>query len=439
MPRHLFGTDGIRGRAGEEPLDDATVYAVGRALGELVRERDPNPAVLLAMDTRESSPHLARLVAAGLERAGVPSRCAGVLPTPGLAHLTHSERFFAGVMISASHNPYYDNGIKVFAHSGYKLPDEQEEAVEEGIRRLRDGRAGAREIGVDPELAGRYIEHLARCWSGPKSPELRLVVDCANGASSWAAPRLFERLGFRAEFLANQPDGRNINLGCGSLHLDLLRRRVLESGADLGVAFDGDADRALFISGSGKEINGDAVLWIAARHLDAPLVISTKMANLGLEKALSEQNIDLIRTDVGDKYVLQEMLRRDAELGGEQSGHIIFRRWATTGDGLLTALKILEIVLKSGRSLDELTADLPVFPQTIKNVPVRARRPLEELPAVYEAIREGLRELDDRGRIVVRYSGTEPLVRVMVEAETEELVERHARRLVAAITQELGA
>jgi phosphoglucosamine mutase len=438
MPRELFGTDGIRGVAGRPPLDEATVYAAGRALGELVERLDPHPEVVVGMDTRESSPELARLVAAGLEQAGVPARFAGVIPTPGLAHLTHTDRFVAGVMISASHNPYEDNGIKIFAHSGYKLPDEQEEQVEAGIQRLRDGENGKSVLRAEDSLLERYVEYLAGCWRGPRNPGLRIVVDCANGAAYQAAPRLLDRLGVEAEFIAVDPDGRNINRDCGSLHLAGLRRRVLESRADLGVAFDGDADRALFISGSGREVNGDAVLWMAARELRTPLVVTTVMANLGLEKALAGQGIGLVRTQVGDKYVLEEMLRREAELGGEQSGHVIFRRWATTGDGLLTALKVLEMLARSGRTLEEWTADLPVYPQTIRNVRVRARTPLDQAPAVRQALQAAQRELDGRGRVVVRYSGTEPLIRVMVEAESSEEVDRHASHLVEVISDHLG-
>jgi phosphoglucosamine mutase len=438
MPKELFGTDGIRGVAGKPPLDEATVYAAGRALGELVEQLDPQPEVVVGMDTRESSPELARLVAAGLEEAGVPARFAGVIPTPGLAHLTHTDRFVAGVMISASHNPYQDNGIKIFAHSGYKLPDEQEEQVEEGIRRLRNGENDKRALHTESSLLERYVEYLASCWAGPRNPGLRIVVDCANGAAYQAAPWLMARLGFEAEFLAVDPDGRNINRDCGSLHLAGLRRQVLESKADLGVAFDGDADRALFISGSGREVNGDAVLWMAARQLRTPLVVTTIMANLGLEKALAGQGIGMVRTQVGDKYVLEEMLRREAELGGEQSGHVIFRRWATTGDGLLTALKVLEMVATSGRTLDEWTADLPVYPQTIRNVRVRARTPLDQTPAVRQALQAAQQQLNGRGRVVVRYSGTEPLIRVMVEAETSEEVDRHASQLVEVISDHLG-
>ncbi|MBI3668099.1 MAG: phosphoglucosamine mutase [Acidobacteria bacterium] len=438
MARHLFGTDGIRGVAGAYPLDDTTVFAVGAALGELVGGLDPRPEVLIGIDTRASGPQLAGLIAGGLERAGVPVCFAGVITTPAVAHLTQHGRFVAGVMISASHNPFQDNGIKVFAHSGFKLPDELEERIEAGMARQRTGLIQSLSMNDDPSLVQNYIEHLAACLPSPLNQALRVVVDCANGAAYQIAPRLFERLGLAAEFIANRPDGRNINLACGSLHLDLLRRRVLESGADLGVAFDGDADRALFISHSGRDVNGDAVLWMAARHFRAPLVVTTTMANLGLEKALAREGIGVVRTPVGDKYVLEEMLRRSAELGGEQSGHIIFCRHATTGDGLLTALKVLEVLTATGRTLDQLTDGMPVYPQTIRNIPVRARVPLEQVPNLGDAIQASEKALAGRGRIVVRYSGTEPLARVMVEAETPEEVELHAGRLAQVISEQLG-
>jgi phosphoglucosamine mutase len=438
MARRLFGTDGIRGVAGEYPLDDATVFAAGHSLGELVAGLDAHPEVLIGLDTRQSGPRLAQLLAGGLARAGVPARFAGVITTPAIAYLTRQGPFVAGVMISASHNPYQDNGIKVFAHSGFKLPDSQEEQVEAGIERLRGSGQAPRSLEVDRALAGEYLDYLAACGPARKIPGLKLVVDCANGASFQLAPRLFERLGVRSVIIADRPDGRNINLDCGSLHLGALRERVLDCGADLGVAFDGDADRALFISAAGAEINGDGILWMAARHYGAPLVVATTMSNLGLEKALAGAGIGLVRTAVGDKYVLEEMLRRDAELGGEQSGHVIFRRHATTGDGLLTALKVLEIMAETGQTLDQLVADLPVYPQTIRNVPVRARTPLTEVPALGEAIQASEQELGNRGRIIVRYSGTELLARVMVEAETPDEVERHAGRLSRVIAQHLG-
>ncbi len=438
MPKDLFGTDGIRGTAGKYPLDDETVFATGCALGELVARLDTKPEVLIGMDTRESGPRIAACLAGGIHRASVPSSFAGVITTPAVAYLTQHGHFVAGIVISASHNPYQDNGIKVFAHSGFKLPDEQEEAVEGGIRRLRGGPIEACALEPNPSLAETYIDHLIACVEAPLNSRLRLQVDCANGAAYQIAPRLFEHLGITAEVTANHPDGRNINLGCGSMHLDFLRASVLESKADLGVALDGDADRALFVSATGKQINGDAVLWMAARHFHVPLVVTTTMANLGLEKVLDRAGIAMIRTPVGDKYVLEEMLRRHAELGGEQSGHIIFRRHATTGDGLLTALKVLEIMSATGHTLDELAADLPVYPQTIRNVPVRARIPFQDIPALGEAIRSSEQALAGRGRIVVRYSGTEPLARVMVEAETEEEVERHTTNLARLIEEHLG-
>ncbi len=440
MARQLFGTDGIRGVAGEHPLDDATVCAVGQALGRLVAGLEARPQVLIGVDTRDSGPRLAGLVAAGLDSAGVPARFAGVIPTPGIAYLTRQGPFVAGVVISASHNPYRDNGIKVFAHSGFKLTDEQEERIEAWIGSLRPAAPAARRaLAPDRALTTSYLDYLAGCLAAPLNPRLRLVADCANGAAFEAAPRLFRRLGLEPEVVGNRPDGRNINLDCGSMHLGTLRARVLESRADLGVAFDGDADRALFVSASGREVNGDAVLWMAARHLGVPLVVGTSMTNLGLEKALGELGIPLVRTPVGDKYVLEEMLGRDAELGGEQSGHIIFQRYATTGDGLLTALQVLDIMTATGATLDELTGGWRVYPQTIRSVAVRARTPLAEIPAVDQAIRDSERALAGRGRLVVRYSGTELLVRVMVEAETGQEVESHAARLAQVIAEHLGA
>ena len=439
MAKQLFGTDGMRGVAGQYPLDDETVFAAGRSLGELVAHLDPHPEVLIGMDTRESGPRLASLLAAGLGRAGVPARFAGVITTPGIAYLTQTGHFVAGAMISASHNPYLDNGIKIFSHSGFKLPDKQEEQIEQTMARLRGDSPAPVALEADDGLALDYINHLASCLKSPLSARLKVVADCANGAASRIAPMLFDRVGIAPEIIGNQPDGRNINLNCGSLHLDSLRSAVLRSRADIGVAFDGDADRALFIAASGKEINGDAVLWICARYMKAPLVVTTTMANLGLENALQRCGVEMVRTPVGDKYVLEEMLRRDAELGGEQSGHIIFRRWATTGDGLLTALKVLEIMSTTGKGLDELSDGLPVYPQTIRNIRVRARIPFHEIPAIDDMIRSSEQGLAGRGRIVVRYSGTEPLARVMVEAETAEEVELHAGRLVQKITDHLGA
>ena len=449
MSRQLFGTDGIRGIAGEPPLDARTAHALGVALGEWSKisghKKGGFAEVLIGMDTRESGPWLAAQVAGGLARSGVPARFAGVITTPGVAYLTRTGPFAAGVMISASHNPYHDNGLKVISHSGYKLPDDTEVELENRINAwLGSGeQAIGKSLQVDESLDNAYTDYLAGTVSGPFP--FRLVIDCANGSAAQVAPRLFPRLGCQIEWLAVSPDGRNINLECGSLHLECLRKRVLESGADLGVAFDGDADRALFVSGSGKIVDGDAVLFLAgsdlkrAGKLAGDVVVATVMSNLGLETALRRHGIQMLRTPVGDKYVLEEMLKRGAVLGGEQSGHVIFTQYATTGDGLLTALRVLEIIRDSGQSLDELSREVKTFPQKLVNVRVKHKRPLTELETVQAEIAAAEREFGGTGRVVVRFSGTEPLARVMIEAESDEQVDRWTGRIADAIRAELGA
>jgi phosphoglucosamine mutase len=445
MAKKLFGTDGIRGIAGQYPLDPATTHAFGLALGNVARHLDPKPQIIIGMDTRESGPWIAGQVAGGLKEAGVGVRFAGVVTTPGVAFLTHTDSFVAGVMISASHNPYQDNGIKVFGHNGYKLADEGENAIEEEIFRLL--KAGVNpvplEFPVDEGLDRRYVDNLLSTVSTPLAG-LRIVLDCGNGAASRLAPELFRRAGAEARAIGDAPDGRNINLGCGALYVEALREAVLEGKADLGVAFDGDADRAIFVSKSGRIIDGDAVLLIAARELQASgrlphnLVVATVMSNLGLEKALEREGIRMTRTAVGDKYVLEEMLRSEAALGGEQSGHVIFSEYSTTGDGMLTALRITEIVSRLGLGLDELTADLKIFPQRLVNVRVREKKTLSELPSVAREVRECEAALDGSGRVLVRFSGTEPLARVMVEASDPRQVEEFSARIAGAIQREIG-
>lgn len=448
MSRQLFGTDGIRGIAGEYPLDRATVFSLGRALGELAARQAPQPEILLGIDTRESGPWLARQVAGGLAEHGVRVRFAGVITTPGVAYLTRTEAFVAGVMISASHNPYQDNGIKVFTHSGYKLDDQQEHKLEQRIFAglAARGEPAAHSLRPDTSLAVRYLDYLAATLPGAVQGT-SMVVDCANGAASELAPRLFERLGAAVEAVANTPDGRNINLDCGALYSERVRQRVLACGADLGVAFDGDADRAVFVSRTGRLVDGDGVLLMAARWLlrqgrlpgpgGEPLVVATVMSNLGLEQALQARGIRLLRAPVGDRYVLEGMLRTGAALGGEPSGHVIFRDYATTGDGLLTALRLLEIMRESGADLDELVAELKVYPQELLNVRVAQRKPLAELPAVAAAIDAAQMALGASGRVVVRFSGTEPVARVMVEGPDRESVRAHTRRIAEAIQREL--
>jgi phosphoglucosamine mutase len=446
MAKRLFGTDGIRGAAGEPPLDPKTVTALGIALGDdLFRQGRGAEPVLIGMDTRESGPVIAAQLAEGLGRSGVTAKFAGVVTTPGVAYLTRTAGFSAGVMISASHNPYQDNGIKVFARTGYKLPDKEEHEIEEEIFRIVENVNGS---GSPASLAHTFdvrpYPDFLLSTLGTRLDGLKIVIDCGNGAASELAPQLFREAGAEVTAICNQPTGRNINLDCGALHVDGLRKAVLELGADAGVAFDGDADRAILISRLGRVVDGDAEMLIAARrlqadgHLTGDLVVSTVMSNLGLEKALDRLGISMVRTPVGDKYVLEEMLRRGAALGGEHSGHVIFREYATTGDGMLTALKLLETCVRDKATLDELAADLIVFPQLLVNIRVRVRRPLDQLPGVADEIRACESALNGLGRVLVRFSGTEPLARVMVEGPDLAQVENWAGRIASAIHSELG-
>ncbi len=447
MTRELFGTDGIRGIPGAYPLDDATLYGVARSLGKYLLEREPNPVVLIGMDTRESGPHIASQLAAGLADDGVAFVSAGVITTPGVACMVRQNQFSAGMVISASHNPFHDNGVKLFAGTGMKFPDEVEEHLEIEIHQHKNQETSAHGITVptDRSLDEQYLNYLrGRVIPGAKLAGMKLVLDCANGAASQLAPSLFRSLGAEVIAIHNQPNGRNINDGCGSLYPESLQKKVIETHAALGVAFDGDADRAMFVSASGRVVDGDGVLLAAARYLKAAgklnggRVIGTTMANLGLERALDAEDLRLTRVPVGDRYVLEEMLRSGANLGGEQSGHIIFLDDATTGDGLLTALKIACLVALRG-PLEDLVCGLKIFPQTIVNVMVKSKPPLESLPAVSAAIEKATTTLGAAGRVVVRYSGTEPKARVMVEAERAEDVTLWAETLASAIRAAIGA
>ncbi len=450
MAKELFGTDGIRGVAGQYPLDAATIQAVGVALGRIMRDMSGGTEVVLGIDTRESGPWIAAHLAGGLLAERVRLRYAGVVTTPGVAYLARTGPFAAGVVISASHNPYQDNGIKIFDHSGYKLADRLEHRLEEMVfELLAQGIAlSPAQLVEDPSLDEQYLEFLLSTFPGTLDG-LHLVVDCANGAASRLAPELFRRLGARIRPIHCSPDGRNINLNCGALYLESLQAAVAEYGADLGLALDGDADRAIFVSRRGKVIDGDGVLLLAARFLlekgelggpeGRPTVVSTVMSNLGLERALARLGIAMPRTAVGDKYVLEEMLRLGAVLGGEQSGHVIFLNWATTGDGLLTALRVLEVMRATGKDPEALTEDLVRYPQRLVNVRVRERRPLEELPEVQQAVTAATEAFGASGRILVRYSGTELLARVMIEGPDETLVQEHAERIAAAFERTIGA
>jgi len=447
MSKELFGTDGIRGIPGEYPLDDQTLYWVGRSIGGYLRLGNNHPRVLIGTDTRESGAHIASEIAAGLAEEGIRNSFAGVITTPGVACLVRKEGFAAGVVISASHNPYHDNGIKLFAGSGMKFADGIEEQIETEILRHRNGQppVPTARLTADMRLDEDYLEFLRGCMiPGANLSSLKLVLDCANGAASSLAPALFRSLGAKVIAIHDTPDGRNINADCGSLYPQDLQKKVPRVGAGLGVAFDGDADRAMFVTASGRVVDGDGVLLTAARYLRSvgklrgTAVVGTAMTNLGLEKALAVEGLTLVRVPVGDRYVLEEMLRSGANLGGEQSGHVIFLDDATTGDGLLTALKIACLVALLG-PLDKLVKDLKAYPQTILNVKVRAKPPLESLPEVSRAIDDATRALGASGRVVLRYSGTEPKARVMVEAEHAEDVQRWAERLASAVRSAVGA
>lgn len=460
--RQLFGTDGIRGVAGVAPLDETTVYAVGLALAHQLRPAAMvkavetgtiSPRVILGRDTRESSPWIARMLTAGLQAGGAEVESAGVVPTPAVAYLAKKHGFDAGVVISASHNPWEDNGIKVFGGDGKKLPDATELAIEEVIFR----HAVAAEAPVletlpsledNREYAAEYVAFLLETVPQLHLSGLKIVVDCANGAAAPIAPQLFAELhrrgGGDVTVLNVAPTGRNINSDCGALHPKTVAAETAARGAQIGITFDGDADRCLFAGSSNNVINGDAILLMAARDLQArslltsDLVVATTMSNMGLEAALKRSSITMLRAAVGDRYVLEMMRERNAALGGEQSGHILFPHLATTGDGLLTALVVLDLVARTGKTIEELTADLKVFPQVIVNVKVREKKPLLEIAPVAEKIRAAEDELKDSGRVVIRYSGTEALARVMIEAEDEGRMRFHADAIADAIRSELG-
>ncbi len=447
MAKQLFGTDGIRGVPGTPPLDDRTLHAAGRAVGVFLHQEHPRPHALIGMDTRESGPHIAAVLAAGLKASDVDVTFAGVLTTPGVACLVRQNDFDAGVVISASHNPFHDNGVKLFSHAGMKFPDSDEEQIESGILKFLSTETNFTfsEFATDESLHSQYLDFLrSRVLPGANLSGLPIVLDCANGAAFKLGPALFRSLGCDVVTIGTEPDGRNINAGCGSLHLERLQQRVPLEKAALGVAFDGDADRALFVSSSGQVINGDGILLAVARflklagRLPGDRIVATSMSNLGLERALAADGITMARANVGDRYVLEEMLKSGNVLGGEQSGHIIFLEDSPAGDGLLTAVKVASLVAQYG-SLDALLAGLKDYPQTIVNVKVKSKPPLQSVPEVAAALQEAEQTLGADGRIVLRYSGTEPLARVMVEAEHAADVERFSHSIAAAIRATLGA
>jgi phosphoglucosamine mutase len=446
MAERLFGTDGVRGIAGTYPLEPVTVARIGAALVRAMNLSGSGAVLLLGRDTRESGAWIEREFARGVQSEGAGAVSAGVIPTPAIAYLTRLRNFPAGIVISASHNPYQDNGIKVFSGRGEKFT----EALELEVERLvadRSWKVTAPPVAtVDYEdVADAYVRHVQDVLPHPERlAGRRIVLDCANGATSMLAPRIFVSLGLDTSVINGSPDGRNINLNCGSTHLAAIVEKVVDGGYDVGVAFDGDGDRAILIDRRGRLVNGDAVLLACAKHFQASgrlrgnAVVATVMSNLGLEVALKELGIELVRCPVGDKYVMQEMAKRDLALGGEQSGHIIFSDYLFTGDGIATALVALDALASRGGDLASFVDELPVFPQVLKNLRVREKRDLKKVAPIAAAITRIERALSGEGRLLVRYSGTEPLLRVMIEGRDERQISDWAQEIIDEASRHLG-
>jgi phosphoglucosamine mutase len=452
--KQLFGTDGVRGRAGDFPLDVPTIRRLGAALVRVLRpalsERSESKGlvirVLAGRDTRESGGWIERELAFGIRSQGGTLTSAGIIPTPAVAYLTPRMGYTAGVVISASHNPFEDNGIKVFWGAGEKFTESLERTVEAMVADMSwsvsDGEAGPVE---QVDLRSEYMTHLREILPpDTRTAGMRLAVDCANGATTTVAPRLFEDLGFDVDHIGSQPDGKNINYGCGSTAPQPLAKMVVEGGYPIGVAFDGDGDRAIFVDGNGKVVDGDAVMLMCAKRMKAEgrlkgnAIVATVMSNIGLEIALKSEGIDMVRCAVGDKYVMEEMVRRDLSLGGEQSGHIIFSDYLFTGDGLATSLNVLRTMAATGRSLADLAADLTTYPQVLMNLRVKEKVDLKTLPSVAEVMSTVESRLSGNGRLLVRYSGTEPLLRVMLEGQDEAEIRKWGQEIVDAVRDALA-
>jgi phosphoglucosamine mutase len=442
----LFGTDGVRGVAGQAPLDPPTVRRLGAGLVRALPGGSGSPYLLVGRDTRESGAWIEAEFAHGAAGEGAIVTSAGVVPTPAVAYLTRTGPYAAGVVISASHNPYEDNGIKVFSGRGEKFTELVEREIEAIVADAGWSAAGGAAGDVPrQDMVDAYLQHLRAVFPEAASVErFRIAVDCANGATTTAAPELFASLGFETVVIGNRPDGRNINLDCGSTHPERLAEVVVERECAMGVAFDGDGDRAIFVDHRGRVVDGDAVLLMCGRQLQREgrlrgnAIVATVMSNIGLELALRALDIDLVRTAVGDKYVMEEMLKRDLALGGEQSGHIIFSDYLFTGDGLCTALNVLRTVTLTGRTLADLAGDLVTYPQVLLNVRVRQRVDLALVPAVLAAMADVETRVAGQGRLLVRYSGTEPLLRVMIEGRHHDEIRSWAQGIVDVVKEHLG-
>ena len=447
MAHKLFGTDGVRGTAGAYPLDHETVARLGAALVRAMRTGDRPLRFLVGRDTRESGDWIERELGRGVHAEGAAITTAGVIPTPAIAYVTRAMQFDAGIVISASHNPYADNGIKVFSGRGEKFTEALEARVESIIADAswRVPGDGALPAVEKTDVIDAYIAHALLALPAPERlGRLRIALDTANGATTTVAPRLFADLGFDVTIIGNEPDGRNINLECGSTHPQRLASVVRAGGFRLGVAFDGDGDRAIFVDHEGRIVDGDAVMLLCARQMQAQgrlngdAVVATVMSNIGLELALRESGIALVRCPVGDKYVMEEMLKRGISIGGEQSGHIIFSDHLFTGDGIATALSVLRVMADTGRELADLASQLVAYPQVLVNVRVREKKELRDVPEIAASMARVERQLADQGRLLVRYSGTEPLLRVMIEGRDQQEIQAWAREIADAVRLHLG-
>ena len=443
----LFGTDGVRGKAGQPPLDVPTIRRLGGALVRALRHGSEPMRFLAGRDTRESGTWIERELAHGMRSQGATLTSAGVIPTPAIAYLTPRMGFTAGVVISASHNPFEDNGIKVFSGAGEKFTESLEQQVEAIMADTSWAIPGGDIAAVEEiDYRAQYVSHLkgilpeARHMAGA-----RIAIDCANGATTTVAPRLFEQLGFDVRCVGCEPDGRNINLGCGSTAPDVLSKVVIDGKYRLGIAYDGDGDRAILVDASGRVVDGDAVMLMCAKQMKAEgrlkgnAVVATVMSNIGLEIALRDAGIDMVRSPVGDKYVMEEMLQRDLSLGGEQSGHVIFSEYLFTGDGLATSLNVLRTMIATGRELADLASDLVAYPQVLLNLRVERKVDLKTIPEVADVMASVESRLAGNGRLLVRYSGTEPLLRVMLEGRDQNEIRRWGQEIVDAVKRHVGA
>ncbi len=448
--KRLFGTDGVRGTANTEPLTVETILKLGRAAGYVFKKNHRRHRIVIGKDTRLSGYMLESALTSGICSMGVDVVLVGPLPTPGIAFITRSLRADAGVMLSASHNSYEDNGIKFFSHDGYKLPEAMEKRMEDLIfsGKLDDIRPTATDVGKafrDDDAIGRYVEFIKNSF--PKGMTLdgyRVVLDCANGAAYKVAPKVLRELGAEVIVYNDRPDGSNINKNCGSTYPQVIRKAVIDHSADIGISLDGDADRVILADNEAREVDGDQILAICALdmlregRLKDNTVVATVMSNLGLELALAKEGGKVLRASVGDRFVLEEMLKSDVGLGGEQSGHVIFRDFTTTGDGLITALQVFGIMRKTGKPLAKLARCMERVPQILLNVRVKEKVPFENIPELRREMESISNTLGSNGRLLTRYSGTEKIARVMIEGTDQDIIGSMASRLAALIEQKLG-